>query len=421
MADTKEELQAELQTLLTELQQMETEFRNNDDREDGDPLTTTERILLSNSQALVDQLRRDILVLQEDYVDIPQTNVRLQLHAPLGGTVGKGGANHENDVRLVVRWLNNWGYNVANTPDESALATMIEEFQKKQLGSRTRGLRMGLIKVGGATWQVLSGNPLDTSTLGVAENETEETLLQFQDEFEHMRVRLNPDAAEPIYVDVQMPYVNNNSIADALKNREENPDVDQILQSTGIKNARATPNRIINFLEESIKAGEVSVDVNDQAGSIANLRQHLITYGVGADCFGVVGQAYNYQEQGTHEYANYEDDHFKFWGDQGLGHSYSRTYYKEVQLSELRADDVMFLPTEGNAHRHARVITDVDRVEGYLLFTTVESSSGGSGHGANSVRWRYDESDNFTQLRRSDDGGQNWRPDRTNVQYLRRK
>lgn len=421
MSQNKEQLVAELEALTEQLYELTSSFREDDNllnkKELAEIFETISEINALKSKVIEKKFEEKQLLGESsgsEEIPIEYENIGNELSESIGDGKSK---NNEADLLLVKGWLKNWGYKINESSSLDEVITAIMEFQVKM------GIKPdGIITPSKNTWKYLSGTPIDLTGVGVAEDETEAKLFEFQEEFTDIKVCINPKAAIPIYAEVQPPYTNKNNKAmeEAKANRDKNPKVHALIRKFGLSDARATIPQMIEFMEKSIELGYVKVDETNLEKSSIALREYLIMYGIGADCFGAVAQANNFLEHDTFEYQEGEDRYFNLGGSQGLGDKYNTKYYKELSIAEIKAGDVMFMPEEGNPSRHARMITDVDITTTSIVFTTVESSSGGSGNGGNIVIWRYDEADNFKQLWRSKTNGVSWEKDKTIIQYIRR-
>lgn len=439
---TTEELQAELQGFIAELEAMEETFRNNDDTEDGNPFTTEERAAMAALRAEIDEAIATIARSNPNFVETAPNN-SVSLHAPLGQAVGKNSPNHPADVQLVIGWLNNWGYSIEDGADEATLIATLESFQKEKLGFS----RHYPVDPGGRTWSILSAAPTDLRSLETGDTPTENQLMEFQENATYIGVQVAP-GQDPIRV--TPPYVNvtPNDEGDGYRNRVYNeavenrkvgigPRVHALMREHGVRDAKASIASIQSFLQAAVAEDLVPEEDRTEVG----LRNFLIRYGVGIDCNGLAFQALNHLKDGNYNYEPGIDPYDM--RNNGLykheGGYEDHLYDIITSPSQLRAGDLMYLHDGLNekgakVYRHVRVITDIDVLEdGRVIFVTLESGSTNNivdalyqadrASGTGDQHWRYDSLSDASIIWNSADGGDTWSRDyrASNYVYYRPK
>lgn len=323
------------------------------------------------------------------------------------------------------------------------------------------------------------------STIGKGETEEEEKMLAFQKEVSGILIQVNPGETPERMVAVTPPYINNGS--KKMPGMEDNRALKEFMDKDGkpiqldetvndllandltygkkdkkikeyVKIGKATPGKIKEFLEASIKKKMLNLDLSKSDQEISQkMRDFLFQYGIGTDCTGLAAQAMNYQKDGNLTFE--EGKEILIGGTIGVSgverldwSGYEKDMYQKVASpKKLQAGDMMFIHAasakdflkahrpineddDGQRGKHVRIVTDVDQKDNIIIFMTVEAAlsydavSGAfredSRGGVGVVLWRYEEDSFGSPIYRSVDNGDTWHlwtKDLRTPVFLRRK
>lgn len=352
----------------------------------------------------------------------------------LKGSVGVGGDNNADDVKLVKTQLNKYGYDL--TPDNPGVAdktiAAIKDFETKYLGVAAP---KGLITPTGDFWKTLGSSTLakpkvqtppanqpitstptkdkdgKEQTLGGAETDTEKKLQTFMQALSDIQIQINPGKKPEQFIGIRPPYfiLDGDSKTAAMAARKANPKVAQVIATIGEGGSggdgKATPEQIKKFLETCISKGLVPSNQLSAKG----LRDFLDKYGVSTDCSGLAVQAINFLNDGDLE----RDDtdvqgimNTSMMKDEANDTAKGKKgKFKDIYEPKLfKAGDLMLnYKEQGTKTYHVRVLTDVDvNADGSVEFTTVESTGAddvsAQGDGVGQRRWKFPNGSKIEKL-----------------------
>ena len=303
-------------------------------------------------------------------------------------SVGKGGVNREEDVRLIQKWLNQVsdlsGGPVQPLKEDGKVGertiAAISRFQQFQLGfsdgriDRGEHTELRLMRLNGIH-----------EVLGNADTPAEKKLAELTSEFSVILVSVDGKS-----VAVRPPYHINagKRKARAEQNRAASPAVQRLIRNTLSSNeaavGKAKPVQIQRFLQAALDTGLIESQTPD------GMRAFLAKYGISTDCSGLASRACNMLDPiDPLDVVNKANTTFL---------AKLRRVGSPIRLS---AGDLM---VKGGSH--VRLITDVDRTESSIEFTTLESTASEilpNGNGIGERRWRFLSANDFSdlQLKRS--------------------
>ena len=298
-------------------------------------------------------------------------------------SVGKGGVNRADDVRLVQKWLNQVS-DLSGGPERplaedgrigARTIAAISRFQQFQLGfsdgriDRGQHSELRLMRLNGIH-----------EVLGTADSPEEKKLAEFTSQFSVILVSAGGKA-----VAVRPPYHINagKRKARAEDNRAAAPVVQRLIRNTLSSSeaavGKAKPDQIRRFLQAALDAGLIASQTPD------DMRAFLAKYGISTDCSGLASRACNLLDPTDPlDVVNKANTTFL---------AKLRRVGSPIRLS---AGDLM---VKGGSH--VRLITDVDRTESSIEFTTLESTASEvlpNGNGIGERRWRFQSANDFSGL-----------------------
>ena len=211
--------------------------------------------------------------------------------AQIQSSVGVDGVNQSADVAAVQHMLNSVS-DISGGPEpaldvngkvDPATIAAIARFQKTQLGIQDGRIdprqhtELRLLRLNGIH-----------QLLGTADTDDEKKLAEFTTSFANIVVTVDGK-----FVSVRPPYHINSGDrkANAARNRQENPDVSELMKKTvgngGAALGKATPAEIQQFLQAAIDAKLVTPLTPD------GMRAFLAKYGISTDCSGLASRACN--------------------------------------------------------------------------------------------------------------------------------
>lgn len=335
---------------------------------------------------------------------VEEAAVSTSTSSTISNTVGLGGVNEAEDVKLVKALLNkkmNTNLDENNGEAGDDLVTTIKQLQENH------GIRQsGLIKPQSDSWNALimsskgfSTDMYDTApenhTIGGAETAVERELAEFAMFFEGIPIdvdggtvfvrppyHIHSDASE----ERKMEYGNSASEMDDIKSiLNAAIGSDRLNQSNG-RAGKATPPQIQRFLQTCVDKGYVKGNTAEE------MRNFLDHYQVSSDCSGLAVQAANFLlEDGDLERPSLDLGEGEAIRTMGTADIYNQTEVSSP--ADLRASDMMVVPTQGEKTGHVRVLIDVDMEGNAVLFTTLESTANSAvsdeGDGVGQRRWKF--------------------------------
>ncbi len=299
-------------------------------------------------------------------------------------SVGKGGVNRAVDVRIVQKWLNQVS-DLSGGPekplaDDGRIGTKtiaaISRFQNIQLGFSDGRIDPGQH----SELRLMRLNGIH-EVLGNADSPAEKKLAKFTSEFSVIIVSLDGKL-----VAVRPPYHINagKRKTRAEENRASAPAVQRLISNTLSSNeeaavGKAKPIQIQRFLQAALDAGLIKSQTPD------GMRGFLAKYGISTDCSGLASRACNMLNPiDPLDVVNKANTTFL------------ATLRRVRSPIHLSAGDLM---VKGGSH--VRLITDVDRTESSIEFTTLESTASEilpNGNGIGERRWRFLRANSFSGL-----------------------
>ena len=311
-------------------------------------------------------------------------------------SVGKGGVNRADDVRLVQKWLNQVS-DLSGGPERplaedgrigARTIAAISRFQQFQLGfsdgriDRGQHSELRLMRLNGIH-----------EVLGTADSPEEKKLAEFTSQFSVILVSAGGKA-----VAVRPPYHINagKRKARAEDNRAAAPVVQRLIRNTLSSSeaavGKAKPDQIRRFLQAALDAGLIESQTPD------DMRAFLAKFDTGifvddTSQTTVIG--------GTLYQGNFQNHNLLDPTDPlDVVNKANTTFLAKLRRVgspiRLRAGDLM---VKGGSH--VRLITDVDRTESSIEFTTLESTASEvlpNGNGIGERRWRFQSANDFSGL-----------------------
>lgn len=298
-------------------------------------------------------------------------------------SVGKGGANRAADVHLVQKWLNQVS-DLSGGPEKplaedgrigAKTIAAISRFQNTQLGFSDGRIDPGQ----NSELRLMRLNGIH-EVLGNADTPAEKKLAELTSEFSVILVSVDGKS-----VAVRPPYHINagKRKARAEENRAASPAIQMLIRNTLSSNeaavGKAEPAQIQRFLQAALDTGLIESQTPD------GMRAFLAKYGISTDCSGLASRACNMLDPiDPLDVVNKANTTFL---------AKLRRVGSPIRLS---AGDLM---VKGGSH--VRLITDVDRTESSIEFTTLESTASEilpNGNGIGERRWRFLSANNFSGL-----------------------
>lgn len=229
---------------------------------------------------------------------------------------------------------------------------------------------------------------------------------QFLDRFSHIEVTVSwmeKGETHTRLVQVHPPYFMSSKrhkrskerLEAALAEREEmGKDFDDLVAGHAhAKVGKSTPEDIQSILQAAVDQhpGRIQPGPGKKYPDATDMRQWLITYGIGIDCSGFVSQALNEVMSQVYGRPLKKKERLNKGSSELKGGN--RTFERVEQPDQIRSGDTMHI--EG----HIRIVTSKQQTsEGYIQFTTAESHAGKQDIGLDSASWRYKDMDQYKRL-----------------------
>ncbi len=190
--------------------------------------------------------------------------------------------------------------------------------------------------------------------------------------------------------------------AEENRNHAPQPVKDLLSQvPSKVLKGKSTPDDIRELLQKAVRSDLIRSENGLSHPNSEDIRNWLKKYGIGVDCSGFASQVLNRVTQRAYEASSMSPPHQlsidnTSSADLKGGEGRKQSFIRVRTPSDLRPADTMQIESKGKSE-HVRIIEKVTTTpEGYIEFTTVESS--GRANGINEATWRYKNKDSFTGL-----------------------